>query len=225
MTSCLLWLLSTLLFLFGKTEFFILHILFNSSVHYFYLKLWGFLCAVQSDSAGFSLRAETQTGTTWKPHLQRKTVGFKDTEDYFCLHPPPPRITIFKREGKKKIPIHARAGVCEVSGQVFKPDLTSPHAAVKSTLILFCSLPPCSLCLFKPCSLYLLLYLPPHPRTTTTSTTTTFVPVFSALIPQRPATPPPLLLYLLLYLFLLKSQSSSFASRLGRAGRLFLGFY
>lgn len=35
----------------------------------------------------------------------------------------------------------------------------------------------------------------------------------------------PLLLYLLLYLFLLKSQSSSFASRPGRAGLLFLGFY
>lgn len=56
------------------------------------------------------------------PPESLKTVGFKDTEDYFCLHPPPPppRITIFL--------VHARAGVCEVSGQVrvFKPDLTSP---------------------------------------------------------------------------------------------------
>lgn len=54
------------------------------------------------------------------------------------------------------------------------------------------------------------------------STSTTFPLVFSALAPLRR---PLLLLYLLLYLFLLKSQSSSFASRLGRAGRLFLGFY
>lgn len=47
-----------------------------------------------------------------------------------------------------------------------------------------------------------------------------FSPVFFAVTPQLP-----LLLYLLLYLFLLKSQSSSFASRPGRAGLLFLGFY
>lgn len=50
-------------------------------------------------------------------------------------------------------------------------------------------------------------------------------PTIPALTPQFPTTLSPLLLYLLLYLFLLKSQSSSFASQLGRARLLFLGFY
>lgn len=100
----------------------------------------------------------------------------------------------------------------------------SPHglsAVVLSWLVLHISL-----CLFTPSSLYLLVYL------SSFSPPPAIVPLFSlvffALTPQPPPPPPPpvpLLLYLLLYLFLLKSQSSSFASRPGRAGLLFLGFY
>lgn len=80
-----------------------------------------------------------------------------------------------------------------------------------------CSILPCSLCLFKPFLLYLLLYPPP-----------TIIPVFYRFLCPHPPTLHhlgPLLLYLLLYLFLLKSHSSSFASRPGRAELLFLGFY
>lgn len=97
----------------------------------------------------------------------------------------------------------------------------SPHglsAVVLSWLVLHISL-----CLFTPSSLYLLVYLSsfsPPPLS--------FPCFLSFSLPSPPNSPPPpvpILLYLLLYLFLLKSQSSSFASRPGRAGLLFLGFY
>lgn len=104
------------------------------------------------------------------------------------------------------------------------------HAAAKATLCF-----PCSRS-FLPCS----PYFPPSIYTfLPLSITVSFLflspllslpcfPSFSLPLPPRAETPHHpvlLLLYLLLYLFLLKSQSSSFASRPGRAGLLFLGFY
>lgn len=81
-----------------------------------------------------------------------------------------------------------------------------------ASVLLQCMLPPwlalhvslpLSVTVSLPYSLYTALFSPPPPKTP----------------------PSPFLFYLLLCLFLLKSQSSSFASRPGRAGLLFLGFY
>lgn len=124
---------------------------------------------------------------------------------------------------------HLKKPVLYVLVSVSSSPVPSPtylhRAAVKSSFplplfpFLFSTICP-SIYTFLPLSITLSsLFLPP-PRYRS--------PVFSCTptpSTQTPHHPVPLLLYLLLYLFLLKSQSSSFASRPGRAGLLFLGFY